>query len=49
METVNSIREKYQSEVTNPEEEAFNEAVDDYYESLARENRNYGKFINRRR
>lgn len=46
---IDAIRAKYQAEVTNPEEEAFNEAIDDYYESLGRDNRNYGKFLNRRR
>ena len=47
---INQIRDKYQSEKVNPEEDAFNEAVDDYYLSLEDEIRkDYGNFINRRR
>lgn len=47
---INQIRDKYQSERINPEEDAFNEAVDDYYLSLEDENRrDFGNFINRRR
>ena len=46
---IDTIHAQYQTISVNPEEEAFDEAVEDYYESLARDNRNYGKFINRRR
>ena len=49
---INKIREEYKSEVENPEEEAFNEAIDDYYENLeyeAERQREVGRFINRRR
>lgn len=46
---INAIHEQYQTVVENPEEAAFDEAVEEYYESLARDNRNYGKFINRRK
>ncbi len=48
---INKIREDYQNEVVNPEEEAFNEAIDQYYEGLEEEleRRNVGRFINRRR
>lgn len=47
---INQIREKYKDETVNPEEEAFNEAVDEYYTELEEEIwHDPGKFINRRR
>ncbi len=47
---INQIREKYKAENINPEEEAFNEAIDDYYLGIEDESRrDYGNFINRRR
>lgn len=47
---INQIREQYQNEKVNPEEDAFNEAVEDYYSSFEEERRpGLGNFINRRR
>ena len=44
---IEKIREEYKKESISPEEDAFNEAIDDYYDALANENRS--RFINRRR
>ena len=47
---INQIREKYQNENLNPEEDAFNEAAEDYYLAVEEEvRRDPGNFINRRR
>ncbi len=47
---IEKIRQEYKDEVLSPEEEAFNEAIDDYYEALDFEvDKNYGRFVNRRR
>lgn len=47
---INQIRDKYQSEKVNPEEDAFNEAVDEYYSNLEEDfRRDNSNFINRRR
>ena len=47
---INQIREKYKDEKINPEEDAFNEAIDDYYLGIEEEfKHDPGNFINRRR